>query len=527
MTADIGHPSRVAAVSPDRPAVICASGGQTLSYGVLEDRSLRLANALRSYGLVPGDHVALLLENRPEVFEIVWGALRCGLYVTPVNWHLTADEASYIIEDCGARVLFAGDEVAAVATAAIRGRPVVGVAVGASQPGFNDYERVLELFPPTPDPGECEGAWMFYSAGTTGRPKGIKPQELGGALGAPVARSRVGAILGDRFGASAKSVYLSPAPLYHAAPAGWTTAFQRLGATVVITRSFDPVELLELIERFEVTHVQLVPTHLVRLLRLPPATRQRYDLSSLKVLVHAAAPCPVEVKRAVIEWLGPIVHEYYAGSEGAGMCAIDSDEWLARPGSVGRSLFGPIHVLAPDGTELPPGQEGQVWFESTNRFEYHHSPEQTAAAHDPRGWSTLGDIGRLDEDGYLYLTDRVANTIITGGVNVYPREVEDVLIVHPAVEDVAVVGVPDDDFGESVRAVVQLAGDGDRDTIAVELMAFCRSRIAVFKCPRSIVFVDQLPRLPTGKLAKRLLPAAVLRLDTDSDRYRTADADPH
>ena len=510
MSEPFEHPSRFAAEAPDRPAVIAGGTGRVLTYGEMEDRSRRAGHLLRSYGLETGDHVAVLLENRPEFFEVVWGALRTGLHVTPINWHLSADEAAYIVEDCGATVLVAsaafGEVVGNLAGA---GRSLAGrIAIGGPLPGFVDYHEVLAAQPATPLPGECEGSWMFYSSGTTGRPKGVKPAQVGGALGAPTSFTM---LVQGLYGAGEDSVYLSPAPLYHAAPAGWTTAFHRLGATTVLMERFDPLEVLALVERHRVTHVQFVPTHLVRLLKLPAEERARFDLSSLQVVVHAAAPCPPEVKRAALDWLGPIVHEYYSGSEGAGFCAIGPDEWLAHPGSVGRSLLGTVHVVGPDRAELPAGEEGEVWFESPTRFEYHGDPAKTAAAFDHRGWSTLGDIGHLDDDGYLYLTDRVSNMIISGGVNVYPREVEDVLVLHPAVADVAAIGVPHPDMGEAVRAVVQPAttpsGGAPDDALAGELIEFCRARIAHFKCPTSVVFVDALPRLPSGKLAKRLLPA--------------------
>jgi len=289
----------------------------------------------------------------------------------------------------------------------------------------------------------------------------------------------------------------------------------RLGATTVVMERFDPLEVLRLIEQHRVTHVQFVPTHLIRLMKLPEDVRAGFDLSSLRYVVHAAAPCPPEVKRAAIEWLGPIVYEYYSGSEGAGFCAIGPEEWLAHPGSVGTSLLGTAHIVGADGEELPAGEDGVVYFESGQRFDYHGDPAKTAEAYDERGWATFGDIGHLDADGYLYLTDRVSNMIISGGVNVYPREVEDVLVLHPAVADVAVVGIPDPDLGEAVRAVVELedsaSAAGAGDDLAEELLVYCRERIAHFKCPRSVVFVDELPRLPTGKLLKRLLPDHLLR----------------
>jgi acyl-CoA synthetase (AMP-forming)/AMP-acid ligase II len=344
---------------------------------------------------------------------------------------------------------------------------------------------------------------MLYSSGTTGRPKGVKPPLRAAPLGAPQAFAT---LLVGLYGFSDSTVYLSPAPLYHAAPAGWTTMTQRLGGTAVVMERFDAEEWLALVERHRATHSQLVPTHLVRLLKLPEDVRRRYDLSSLELVVHAAAPCPPEVKRAAIEWLGPIVHEFYSGSEGSGFCAIGPQEWLDHPGSVGRSLMGAVHIVGEDGEDAAAGEEGQVWFESATRFEYHGDPTKTATAWNDRGWSTMGDIGRLDAEGYLYLTDRVANTIISGGVNVYPREAEDVLILHPAVHDVGVVGVPDDDLGQRVVAYVQPepAAEPD-DALAAELVAWCRARLTHYKCPSEVRFLDELPRLPTGKLLKRAL----------------------
>jgi long-chain acyl-CoA synthetase len=380
--------------------------------------------------------------------------------------------------------------------------------VGGDIPGFDDYQAAIAGQPSTPPSDECEGNWMFYSSGTTGRPKGIRPPAVGQPIGGA---SSFAMLVKHLYGGGEDTVYLSPAPLYHAAPAGWTTTMHRLGGTAVVMDRFDPVRVLELIEEHRVTHAQFVPTHLIRLLKLPEEDRNRFDLSSLRVVVHAAAPCPPEVKRAALEWLGPVIYEYYSGSEGAGFCAIGPEEWLAHPGSVGRSLLGAAHILGPDGEELPVGEEGQVWFETASRFEYHGDPAKTAAAYNERGWSTLGDIGRVDDEGYLYLTDRVSNMIISGGVNVYPREAEDVLVVHPAVADVVVIGVPDADLGETVRAVVQAApGSEPGDALGAELIEHCRGEIAHFKCPTSVVFLDELPRLPTGKLAKRMLPPEVL-----------------
>lgn len=502
------HPSSHAAVDPERPAVVMAETGETLTYGRLDERSCRVANLLRSSGCEVGDHVAVLMENRLEYFEVVWGALRSGLLVTPINWHLTADEARYIVEDCGAGVLVASAAMADIAA----GTTARTFSVGGEIAGAEPYETAISDQPATRPADECDGQWMFYSSGTTGRPKGIEPPEVGQPLGS---ESKFNLLVQGLYGGGEDTVYLSPAPLYHAAPSGWTAAVHCLGGTTVVMERFDPVEALRAIERHRVTHVQLVPTHMVRIMKLPPEVRDGFDLSSLQVVVHAAAPCPPDVKREVIDWLGPIVHEYYSGSEGAGFCAIGPEEWLDHPGSVGRSMLGPVHVVGPDGEELPVGEEGVIWFESPRTFSYHGDPEKTAEAIDAqRGWATIGDIGRVDDDGYLYLTDRVSNMVISGGVNVYPREVEDVLIGHPAVADVAVVGVADPDLGEAVRAVVQPAdGAAPTSDLAVELMTHCRERIAAFKAPRSVVFLDRLPRLPTGKLVRRHLPTWVTEPD--------------
>jgi len=498
------HPSAYAAIEPERPAIIMGGSGRVVTYAELDARSNRIAHLLRRHGLGVGSHLALLLENRVEFLEALWGALRSGVYVTPINWHLNAAEVAYVVNDCeaslliGSAALLPALEGDAIAVPAER-----RIAVGGTVLGLADYETALAPYSGEPIADGCEGQFMFYSSGTTGRPKGIKPPVVGGELGAP---NNFTGLMSGLFGVGEDSVYLSPAPLYHAAPAGWTSGVHRLGGTAVIMERFDPLETLALIERHRVTHVQFVPTQLVRLLKLSEAERSRFDLSSLRVVIHAAAPCPPEVKRACIDWLGPIIQEYYSGSEGVGFCVIGSEEWLEHPGSVGRSLLGAAHIVDEDGDDLPPRTEGQVWFEAPHRFEYHGDPAKTASAFNDRGWSSLGDVGWLDEDGYLYLTDRVSNMIISGGVNIYPREVEDVLVLHPSIADVAVVGVPDPEMGEAVRAVVQPADVGaDEESLARELIEFCRERVAHYKCPTSVAFVESLPRLPTGKLAKRLL----------------------
>ncbi|MBV9486883.1 MAG: acyl-CoA synthetase [Frankiaceae bacterium] len=501
------HPYAHAAASPDRIAVTLPSRGETRTYAELDHRSNQIAALLRSRGLNRRDGIAILMPNQASWFDVVWAGLRAGLYVTPINWHLTAQEAAYIVRDCEAKAVFASAQIAETVAALGDALDAVElrVSVEGDLPGFEALDDLIADLPGTPIADEREGSWMFYSSGTTGVPKGIKPGLPAPELGGP---NPFLMLLTELYGFDSSTVYLSPAPLYHAAPAGWSTGTQRLGGTVVAMDRFDPEELLRLIERHQVTNVQLVPTHLIHLLKLPEEVRGRYDLSSLKMVVHAAAPCPVEVKRAAIEWLGPIVYEYYAGSEGTAFCAISPQEWLERPGSVGRSLLGGVHILDEDGNELPAGDEGQVWFESVHRFDYHGDPEKTRNAFNDKGWSTIGDIGRLDEDGYLFLTDRASNMIISGGVNIYPREAEDVLVVHPLVEDVAVIGTPDEVMGEQVTAFVQLRDPSvASETLAAELVEYTRDRLTHFKCPREVRFVDALPRLPNGKLLKRNLTA--------------------
>jgi len=499
------HPAAHAVGHPHKLAVVMGRSGESLTYAELDAASNRVAHLLRANGLAVGDHVAVLLTNGLPWFEIVWGCLRAGIYVTPINWHLVAHEAGYIVADSGATALFADAALAPTVTAL--GRSLDGVrhrfAVGGDLAGFRSYAESTAEQPATPIDDEREGTWMFYSSGTTGRPKGIKPALPALGVGDP---QPFGMLLQFLYGFTPTTMYLSPAPLYHAGPAGWTTQTHRLGGTVVVMEDFDPEHFLRLIEVHGITHTHVVPTHLIRMLKLPPHLRAAHELSTLTHMVHAAAPCPVEAKHAALEWLGPIVHEFYSGSEGVGFCTISPEEWLVRPGSVGKSLHGVLHILGDDGQEVAPGTEGEVWFESPHRFEYHGDPHKTAGAWNDRGWSTLGDIGYVDDAGYLYLTDRRANMIISGGVNIYPRQIEDALAMHPAVVDVAVIGTPHADLGEQVTAFVQRADDVLPEmALADTLLAHCRERLSGFTCPREIRFVASLPRMPNGKLLKRHL----------------------
>jgi acyl-CoA synthetase (AMP-forming)/AMP-acid ligase II len=499
-----------AATAPERPAVVDGRTGEQVTYRELAERSTRFGHVLRGLGLAPGDHVAILLENRNEFFEVCWAAHRIGVYYTPINSHLTAAEVEYIVDDCGASVLVVGDGMAEVAAALLERCPRVAhrISVGPL-PGHASYRDLLAAAPTGPIPDEREGERMLYSSGTTGRPKGVKRPLSGGVPGTPLI---VRGLLSERMGIEAGSVFLVPAPLYHAAPIGYTMGAQRLGATVVITGRFDAEQTLALIERHRATHALFVPTNFVRLLRLPEETRKRYDLRSLRAALHGAAPCPVDVKRAMIDWWGPVLQEYYAGTEGAGMTAIGSADWLAHPGSVGTPVYGQVHIVGPDGTELPAGETGAVYFSGGVAFAYHDDPAKTAASYLDNGWNTLGDIGYLTPEGYLYLTDRRAFMVISGGVNIYPQEAENVLAGHPAVADVAVFGIPDEEMGEQVKAVVEPVDPAAAGPeLAAELMAYVRSRLAGYKCPRSIDFRDRLPRADNGKLYKQVLRAEYLR----------------
>ncbi|MEV0358851.1 acyl-CoA synthetase [Nocardia sp. NPDC050697] len=497
---------------PDKAAVVVAETGETLSYRQLEENSVRLARHLHEAGLRRGDHLALLSGNDPKVYEVYWAALRSGLYITAVNRHLSAPEIAYIVNDCGARALIASAELAEVAAEVLPQTPGVELrlAFGGAAPGFGSYEAALAAASAEPRDDEPRGADMLYSSGTTGRPKGIRQplpdRQVGDAPG-----DTYTAIFGPLYGFDSDTVYLSPAPLYHAAPLRFGGVVHALGGTLVIMRRFDAEQALAAIERFRVTHSQWVPTMFVRMLKLDRAVREKYDVSSLKVAVHAAAPCPVEVKRAMIEWWGPILFEYYASTEANGATFIDSEQWLRKPGSVGTAGLGTIRICGDDGAELPVGEIGTVYFEREEvPFAYHNDPAKTAEAVHPAhpAWTTTGDIGYLDEEGFLFLTDRKAFMIISGGVNIYPQEVEDALALHPEVLDVAVIGVPDEEMGESVLAVVQPApGAEPGPALAEELRGYLRERIAHYKVPRTVDFSDDLPRTPTGKLVKGKLRA--------------------
>ncbi|MEU4707624.1 acyl-CoA synthetase [Nocardia salmonicida] len=500
---------------PDKVAIVMAESGATLTYRQLEENSIRLARHLHDAGLRRGDHVALLSVNDPKMYEVYWAALRSGLYITAVNWHLTPAEIGYIVDDCGARALIVSAALAATAeqVTAITPRVEIRLAFDGPVEGYKSYEQALAAATPEPLADQPRGADMLYSSGTTGRPKGIKLPLSDRQVGDPPGDTYT-AIFGPLYAFEPHSVYLSPAPLYHAAPLRFGGVVNALGGTLVVMEKFDAELALATIERHRVTHSQWVPTMFVRMLKLDESVRARYDVSSMQAAVHAAAPCPVEVKRAMIDWWGPVLHEYYASTEANGATFIDSEQWLRKPGSVGTAGLGVIRVCGTDGVELASGEIGTIYFEREELpFNYHNDPVKTAEAVHPNHptWTTTGDIGYIDEDGYLFLTDRKAFTIISGGVNIYPQEIENALALHPKVFDVAVIGVPDEEMGEAVKAVVQpAAGVEAGPALAEELREFLRERIGGYKVPRTVDFSDDLPRTPTGKLVKGKLRARYL-----------------
>ncbi|MCV7187386.1 acyl-CoA synthetase [Mycolicibacterium thermoresistibile] len=505
----MSYPGAHAATAPDRPAVVMAGTGAVLTYGQLEDRSARLAAALHITGLRSGDVIALLTDNTATAFEVYWAALRSGLYITAINWHLAPEEAAYIVSDSGAKVVFCsagvrdlGEQVAKLVTDVEQ-----WYAFGGPVDGYASYDGLLASAGDTRLTDQPRGSEMLYSSGTTGRPKGIKPHRIPVQIDEPA--DPIVGLLQHAFGVSDDDVYLSPAPIYHTAPLKWCGAVHALGGTVVLMERFDAEQTLDAIEKYRVTATQMVPTMFVRMLQLPEEVRSRYDVSSLRLAVHAAAPCPPDVKDAMIHWWGPILVEYYGATEQHGTTIITTEEWRTKRGSVGRAAMGILHICDDAGAELPPGEIGTIYFErEVAPFVYHNDPEKTAQSRHPQheNWCTVGDVGYVDEDGYLFLTDRKGFTIISGGVNIYPQEIENVLTLHPKIFDVAVIGVPDPEMGEQVKAVVQLReGVEASDELAAEIIAYVRERIAHYKAPRSVDFVDELPRLATGKLAKRVL----------------------
>jgi acyl-CoA synthetase (AMP-forming)/AMP-acid ligase II len=483
------------------PALIGADGG-TISYGELYARSQRVAALLYDAGLHHGDGVALVLPNRREFFEITWGCQLSGLYYTAVNTHFTPEEVAYVVDDSDAKAVFVDVAMADLGERIldVNARVDVHISVGGALPGWHAYDDAVLAAGEAPP--VSDGSEMLYSSGTTGRPKAVRrplPADGNGSWAQKVLEYS----LEQRYGMTGSSVYLSPAPLYHAAGINYTMAVHRVGAASILMRKFDAEAVLRLIDTQRVTHAQFVPTMFVRMLKLPDEVRRSYDVSSLQCVIHAAAPCPVDVKHRMMEWFGPIIHEYYGGTEGFAGTMIGPEEWLSHPGSVGKPMSA-VHVVGDDGVELAVGESGELFFEGGPAFEYFKDPEKTASVSNERGWRSLGDMGYVDEDGYLYLTDRSTFMIVSGGVNIYPQEAENLLVMHPKLVDAAVFGVPNDEFGEEVKAVVQpVDGVEAGPALAAELIEYCRANLAAYKCPRSLEFDPALPRDPNGKLYKR------------------------
>ena len=499
------HPIVHAQTRPDHPAIIMAGSGETVAYGEMGATANRFARLLKDRGLGQGDHFGMLMENNALFLQLVWGSQRSGAMMVPVSTRLTAPEIAYIMQDSDARLMVTSTKFADVIKELREQCPQCEFLI-LGDGGEEDLEAAIAAQSAEPLSDPLPGQYMLYSSGTTGRPKGVRPrppetddiQEVSPLVGL--------AVMGAGMPADGSMVYLSPAPLYHAAPLGWCSTAHRLGGTIVAMERFDPEHALATIEKYRITDSQWVPTHFVRMLKLDPAQREKYDLSSHQRALHAAAPCPVPVKQAMIEWWGPIVNEYYAGSEGIGMTLVKSADWLSHPGTVGKAIHGTLHVCGPDGEELPAGQDGLIYFENAILPTYHNDPEKTAEAMHPKGWMTLGDIGHVDEEGFLYLTDRMSHMIISGGVNIYPQEVENLLISHDKVMDAAVIGAPDPDFGEMVVAVVQPVDMADAgEALENELRAYLAPKLARIKLPKLFDFRPELPREANGKLYKREL----------------------
>jgi long-chain acyl-CoA synthetase len=501
------YPGEHAKTRWDEPALILATSGETLTFRQYDEACDRMAQLYRAQGLQHQEHVAFFFENNLRMLECEGGAERSGLYYTCINSYLAPDEVAYIINDSQSKVV--------VTSAAKR---EVAMQLPALCPGVErwlmadidapdgPYEPLLEArnaFPAEPIADQQLGAAMLYSSGTTGRPKGIlRPLPLEDPTKPLAVMEFVRWMYRFREGLT----YLSPAPLYHSAPQASVSAAMRFGGTSVIMEKFDPAQFLDLVAKYTVTHSQMVPTMFSRLLKLPDDVRAAADLSSLECIIHAAAPCPVPVKQQMIEWFGPIIVEYYGATEANGFTYCTSEEWLEHPGTVGRCVLGELLILDDDNQPAPTGTPGTVWFKGATNFEYYNAPEKTKENRIGDDTSTVGDVGYVDDDGFLYLTDRKTYMIISGGVNIYPQETENLLITHPKVMDAAVIGVPNDDLGEEVKAVVQVMdGVEPGPELERELIAFCREHLAHFKAPRTVDFEAELPRLPTGKLYKRLL----------------------
>ena len=499
------HPFLHAQRTPDKAAYIMSGSRETVTYKELDARSNQAAHLFRALGLTRGDCIVIFMENNARYFEICWAAQRSGLYFAAISSRLTAQEAAYIIKDSDAKLLITSHAMMPVAgeLVALTGQLSKRLMIGGNEPGYDNWEQTIAQWPTEPIADQSPGLDMLYSSGTTGRPKGVRLPLHDEPIDTPSTLTQLVTAL---YGFNQETIYLSPAPLYHAAPLRYNLGVQRLGGTCIVMEHFDPEGALQLIEQYKITASQWVPTMFIRMLKLPSQVRNKYDLSSLEAAIHAAAPCPIPIKRQMIDWWGPVIYEYYAGTEGNGFCTIGSKDWLAHPGSVGQAMLGVVHILDEEGKECATGEPGNIYFADGPEFSYYKDEEKTRESHNKDGWSTLGDIGYVDEEGYLYLTDRKAFMIISGGVNVYPQETENLLVTHAKVSDVAVIGVANEDLGEEVKAIVQPVNWEDADAdLEAELIAFCRANLSPIKCPKSVDFDRELPRHPTGKLYKREL----------------------
>ena len=499
----------------DAPAVVDARGAAT--WVELDDHVTRLVHALRDRGLEPGDCVVAMLGNQVELVELSLACGTGGWVLVPLNWHWVPREVAYVLADAEPAAVVVDGRFASVVAEAVAQVPVgVRIGVGDDRPeDFESWDELLASGRSDPVEDGVKGGPMFYTSGTTGHPKGVR-SALTAVGGPPEMLTLMAHAMGPALGTPPVGpdddefpVQLVCGPTYHSAQWVFTVFTLLCGATVVLQHRFDAAELLELVDEHGITNLHLVPTQMSRLLDLPDERREAFDGGSLRSVLHGAAPCPPSVKRAVIEWWGPVVTEYYGGTEGGFLAVISAEEWLERPGSVGRPLpVVEVRIVGDDGCELAPGETGEIWFRNLlgSDFEYHRAPDKTAAAHREGGFGTLGDVGHLDEDGYLHLSDRKIDMVVSGGVNIYPAEVEGVLAEHPAVADVAVFGIPDDDMGESVHAAVSLrSGRSWDESLRAELDEWCRANLAGFKRPRSYEVHDELPRVEAGKLAKRQL----------------------
>ena len=498
------HPKVFAQKTPDKPAYIMASTGEIVTYQDLENRSNQIAHLFRKRGLKPFDHIAIMMENHIRFFEIVWGAIRSGIIITPVSTALLEEEVEYILRNCEARLFITTPRFSSVSRRALEVAKIETYLIADGvQEGYHSLKDAIAGLSEKPIADEIQGATMLYSSGTTGLPKGTYTPPASESLNDmnPILES-----IGHTFQFGPHVTYLSPAPLYHAAPLAYNMVTMMFGGTSVIMDKFDAENALALIEKFKANYSQWVPIMFVRMLKLPDQIRDKYDVSSMKLALHAAAPCPIEIKEKMIDWWGPVIFEYYGASEGNGLTAITPQEWLTHKGSVGKAAIGQLFILDDEGNELPPGEIGNVYFSGGNQFKYHNEPEKTAGSYIRPGVSTVGDIGYMDNEGYLYLTDRKNFTIITGGVNVYPQEIENCIINHPKVADVAVFGIPNEEFGQEVKAVVQPNNWEDAGPdLAADLIDYCRDRLSRIKIPRSVDFDRELPRKDNGKLYKRRL----------------------